>query len=65
LLNHAVAAAMVHGPAKGLKLLEALDGRLELHHRLDAVAAHLLEMAGDSARAIAHYQKAAELNATT
>ena len=48
-LNHAIAAAMVHGPPAGLELLEALDadGRLAGHYRLDAVRAHLLEMAGD------------------
>ena len=51
-LNHAVAVAMVHGPAAGLALLETLDAdaRLAGHHRLDAVRAHLLEMAGDHAR---------------
>jgi predicted RNA polymerase sigma factor len=60
-LNHAIAAAMVHGPPAGLKLLEALDadGRLAGHHRLDAVRAHLLEMAGDHAGAVVHYQAAA------
>jgi RNA polymerase sigma factor (sigma-70 family) len=60
-LNHAIAAAMVHGPSRGLDLLNALDadGRLKGHHRLDAVRAHLLEMAGDHQGAIAHYQKAA------
>ncbi len=60
-LNHAIAAAMVHGPAKGLELLEALDSdsRLAAHHRLDAVRAHLLEMAGDHQGAIAHYRAAA------
>jgi predicted RNA polymerase sigma factor len=61
MLNHAVAAAMVHGPSAGLELLDALDadGRLTGHHRLDAVRAHLLELAGDHSRAIAHYQTAA------
>ena len=61
LLNYAIAAAMVHGPAAGLKLLNALDadGRLAGHHRLDAVRAHLLEMAGDHQAAIAHYRIAA------
>ena len=60
-LNHAIAAAMVHGPPAGLELLEALDadGRLAGHHRLDAVRAHLLEMAGDHQAAIAHYRAAA------
>jgi RNA polymerase sigma factor (sigma-70 family) len=62
-LNHAIATAMVHGPAAGLELLHALDSdpRLRGHHRLDAVRAHLLEMAGDRPNAIAHYQAAAAL----
>jgi RNA polymerase sigma factor (sigma-70 family) len=61
-LNHAIATAMVHGPAAGLERLDALAGdpRLAGHHRLDAVRAHLLERAGDRAGAIAHYQRAAE-----
>jgi RNA polymerase sigma factor (sigma-70 family) len=61
MLNHAIAAAMVHGPSAGLELLDALDidGRLAGHHRLDAVRAHLLELAGDHPGAIAHYQTAA------
>jgi predicted RNA polymerase sigma factor len=60
-LNHAIAAAMVHGPAKGLDLLKPLesDTRLAGHHRLDAVRAHLLEMAGDHEAAIRHYRLAA------
>jgi predicted RNA polymerase sigma factor len=60
-LNHAVAAAMVHGPGAGLDRLAALDadGRLAGHHRLDAVRAHLLEMSGDRDAAIAHYRRAA------
>lgn len=60
-LNHAVAAAMVHGPAEGLRLLKSLDGdkRLSAHHRLHAVRAHLHEMAGDADTAIEHYLAAA------
>jgi RNA polymerase sigma factor (sigma-70 family) len=60
-LNHAIATAMVDGPAAGLQLLEDLDadGRMKQHYRLHAVRAHLLEMAGDHARAIAHYRTAA------
>lgn len=60
-LSHAVAAAMVHGPAKGLELLDTLKGdpRLANHHRLDAVRAHLLERAGNRASAIEHYRAAA------
>jgi RNA polymerase sigma factor (sigma-70 family) len=60
-LNHAIAAAMVHGPAKGLQLLRALDTdpRLAGHYRLDAVRAHLLEKTGDYEAAIEHYRLAA------
>ena len=60
-LNHAIAAAMVHGPAKGLELLKALDSdaRLSGHYRLDAVRAHLLEMIGDYESAMKHYRIAA------
>jgi predicted RNA polymerase sigma factor len=60
-LNHAIAVAMVHGPLAGLDLLNALDGdgRLSGHHRLTAVRAHLLEMAGDCEAAIAQYRIAA------
>src|SRR5581483_10184412 len=48
-LNHAIAAAMVRGPAAGLELLRSLehDPRLAANHRLDAVRAHLLEKAGE------------------
>jgi RNA polymerase sigma factor (sigma-70 family) len=62
MLNHAIAAAMVQGPSAGLDLLNALDadGRLKGHHRLDAVRAHLLELAGEQQDAIAHYQIAAD-----
>jgi predicted RNA polymerase sigma factor len=61
-LNRAIAAAMVHGPAVGLELLDALDtdARMRGHYRLDAVRAHLLEMTGDRKRAIVHYRAAAE-----
>ncbi|HEX2344938.1 MAG TPA: sigma-70 family RNA polymerase sigma factor [Vicinamibacterales bacterium] len=60
-LNHAIAAAMVHGPAAGLDLLKPLDRdeRLAGHYRLDAVRAHLLEMAGDRDAAVARYREAA------
>ncbi|MEU9088366.1 sigma-70 family RNA polymerase sigma factor [Streptomyces sp. NPDC048357] len=62
-LGHAVAVAMVHGPRPALALLAALDedDRLAGHHRLEAVRAHLLEMAGDRAAARAAYAKAAGL----
>ncbi len=59
-LNRAVAIAMVEGPQAGLDLLVTLDvdGPLAGHHRVAAVRAHLLEMAGDPAGARAAYQDA-------
>lgn len=61
MLNHAIAASMVHGPRKGLELLGALDSdtRLAERHRLEAVRAHLLEMAGDLDGAVRLYRAAA------
>jgi RNA polymerase sigma factor (sigma-70 family) len=60
-LNHAIAAAMVHGPAQGLELLRALDSdpRIAGHYRLDAVRGHLLEKIGDCEAAIECYRLAA------
>jgi predicted RNA polymerase sigma factor len=57
---------MVHGPAEGLRLIDELatDGRMRGHYRLDAVRAHLLQMAGDRERAIVHYRAAAEKTAS-
>ncbi|MEU6405201.1 DUF6596 domain-containing protein [Streptomyces sp. NPDC046985] len=65
-LNHAVAAAMAHGPRAGLALLSPLDedDRVADHHRLHAVRAHLLEMAGDRAAACESYRKAARRTAS-
>jgi RNA polymerase sigma factor (sigma-70 family) len=62
-LNHAVAVAMVQGPQAGLELLVPLDAddRLTGHHRLHAVRAHLLEMAGDHQGARSCYRTAARL----
>ncbi|QFZ18121.1 RNA polymerase sigma factor [Saccharothrix syringae] len=58
-LNRAIAVAMVHGPAAGLALVDELAPRLPGHHRLDAVRAHLHEMAGDPEAAVRHYRAAA------
>ena len=60
-LNHAVAVAMTRGPQAGLDMLRGLetDGRMAGHHRVDAVRAHLLEMAGDTGAARASYRRAA------
>jgi RNA polymerase sigma factor (sigma-70 family) len=65
-LNHAVAVAMVRGPAEGLALLEKLDRdpRIKDHYRLDAVRAHLLERSGEIAAALPHYEAAAEKTAS-
>ena len=60
-LNRAAATAMVDGPEAGLALLEPLDERLDGHHRLHAVRAHLLERAGEIDAAIAEYRAAAAL----
>jgi predicted RNA polymerase sigma factor len=61
-LNHAIATAMVRGPAAGLERLDGLahDARLAEHHRLDAVRGHLLERSGERAAARQHYRRAAE-----
>jgi RNA polymerase sigma factor (sigma-70 family) len=60
-LNRAVALAMVRGPQAGLELLATLDGdeRVAEQHRLAAVRAHLLELAGEPAGARAAYREAA------
>ena len=60
-LNRAVAVAMVRGPRAGLGELKAIDAddRLRGNHRLDAVRAHLLELAGDLAAARDSYLAAA------
>ncbi len=66
-LNHAVAVAMVSGPAAGLELLAALDGdeRIAEDHRLHAVRGHLLELAGDRSGARAAYLAAAARTANS
>jgi RNA polymerase sigma factor (sigma-70 family) len=60
-LNRIVAVAMVHGPEAGLRRLAAAraDPALAGHHRLEAVRAHLLELAGDHEAAAAAYLLAA------
>jgi RNA polymerase sigma factor (sigma-70 family) len=58
-LNHAVAVAMVRGPREGLDLIASVEDRLAGHHRLEAVRAHLLEMAGDLDAARESYRSAA------
>lgn len=62
-LNRAVAVGMSDGPDTGLDLLEPLrsDAGMRNHHRLHAVRAHLLEMAGRTDEAFAEYGEAARL----
>jgi RNA polymerase sigma factor (sigma-70 family) len=65
-LNRAVALAMVHGPRAGLALLGTLDSddRMAHTHRLEAVRAHLLEIAGDVVAARESYRRAARMTAS-
>ncbi|MEU0093300.1 DUF6596 domain-containing protein [Kribbella sp. NPDC006257] len=60
-LNRIVAVAMVHGPQVGLEQLTAADPALASHHRLAAVRAHLLELAGEKEAAREAYRLAARL----
>ena len=65
-LNRAVAVAMVHGPRAGLAVLGTLDDddRMSQTHRLEAVRAHLLELAGDADAAREAYRLAARRTAS-
>jgi RNA polymerase sigma factor (sigma-70 family) len=65
-LSRAVALAMVHGPRAGLALLGTLDtdDRMAHNHRLEAVRAHLLERAGNTAAARVCYLRAARMTAS-
>jgi predicted RNA polymerase sigma factor len=60
-LNRIVAVAMVHGASIALTQLSTAeaDPALAGHHRVHAVRAHLLDIAGDSAAARTHYELAA------
>ena len=59
----AAAEAPAEGAPAGLELLDSLDAdeRIARDHRLPAVRAHLLEMAGDEPAARDHYEAAALL----
>jgi RNA polymerase sigma factor (sigma-70 family) len=61
MLNRAVAVAMVRGPRVALAELAQAAPALEGHHRLHAVRAHLLELAGDLAEARDCYRTAAQM----
>ncbi|MBI3686154.1 MAG: RNA polymerase sigma factor [Actinobacteria bacterium] len=60
-LNRIVAFAMVRGPRTGLEHLAAAeaDPALAGHHRVHAVRAHLLDLAGNHEAARTHYELAA------
>jgi RNA polymerase sigma factor (sigma-70 family) len=60
-LNRIVAVAMVQGPEAGLRQLDNAerDPALAGHHRLHAVRAHLLDLAGERQAARTQYQLAA------
>jgi RNA polymerase sigma factor (sigma-70 family) len=60
-LNRIVALAMVLGPEAGLRQLDEAepDPALAGHHRVHAVRAHLLDLAGDRQAARLQYQLAA------
>ena len=62
-LNHAVAVAMAHGAHTGLLMIDPLltgPGGVQ-EHRVHAVRAHLLELAGETAAAAESYRQAARL----
>ncbi|GAA2695867.1 RNA polymerase sigma factor [Nonomuraea recticatena] len=61
-LNRIVALAMVSGPSAGLEELARAESEPALagHHRVHAVRAHLLELAGDREGAAAGYELAAK-----
>lgn len=65
-LSHAIAIAMVHGPAAGLRRIEEIeaDPRLAGSHRVDAVRGHLHERAGNRDAARESYRRAAERTAS-
>jgi RNA polymerase sigma factor (sigma-70 family) len=60
-LNRIVAVAMVHGPRTGLLELDVAQSEPALagHHRVHAVRAHLLDLAGDTEAARTEYRLAA------
>jgi RNA polymerase sigma factor (sigma-70 family) len=65
-LSRAVALAQVHGPRAGLAVLGTLDTdeRMAHNHRLEAVRAHLLERADDTAAARECYLRAAKMTSS-
>ncbi|WP_346775974.1 sigma-70 family RNA polymerase sigma factor [Micromonospora sp. HNM0581] len=62
-LNRAIAIGMVHGPERGLALVEQIDrtGDLDGHHLVPAVRADLLRRLGRRREAAGAYRQALEL----
>jgi len=60
-LNRIVAVAMVQGPRVALNELHTAEGDPALagHHRVEAIGAHLLDLAGDTAAARVAFERAA------
>jgi len=58
-LSRAVAVAMADGPQAGMALLDTVEEPLQGFYRLEAIRAHLLEMAGDTDGAVARFRAAA------
>jgi predicted RNA polymerase sigma factor len=65
-LNRAVAVSMAFGPEQGLAIIGRLldDPAMRRHHRVHAVRAHLLELAGDLPLAVEDYRRAASLTSS-
>jgi len=59
-LNRIVALAMVHGPETGLHALQLAEPALTGQHRIAAVRAHLLDLAGHPDQAREQYALAAQ-----
>lgn len=66
-LARAIARAMVDGPTAGLRELDGFskDARARCQHRFDAARGHLLERAGEVARAVDAYRAAARATSNT
>jgi RNA polymerase sigma factor (sigma-70 family) len=64
-MNRAVAVAMTEGAEAALAMLDPLLADLGKHHRLHAVRAHLLELAGRGGESRAAYREAARLTTST
>jgi predicted RNA polymerase sigma factor len=66
-LSHAIALAMVEGPAAGIAALDVVAQLPQLanSHRLDAARGHLLERLGDREGAIRCYRRAADKTVST